>query len=100
MTRLPTGFTPLRFTFNTRFYKSNRMQSSNDLKELRFKIRELEGQIKGTSDREERTAMLNLLAARQHKEVLLRQSEKITYHACPLACDVNSPSVPDGNNPR
>ena len=49
------------------------MQSLNELEKLQPKIEELEGQIKGTKDQAERTAMLNLLAGRQQEKVLLMQ---------------------------
>ena len=52
------------------------MQSSGELEKVRNKIEELEGQIKGTTDQGERTAMLNVLAAMRQKEVLLMQGEQ------------------------
>ena len=52
------------------------MQSSDELEKLRTKIEELEGQIKGTKDQAETTAMLNVLAAMRQEKVLLMQREQ------------------------
>ena len=52
------------------------MQSSSELVELRSEIAELKERIKGTTDISNQTAMLNVLAGMQQKELLLMQGEQ------------------------
>ena len=52
------------------------MQSSSELVELRSEIAELKEQLKGTTDLAKQTAMLNVLAGMQQKELFLMQGEQ------------------------
>ena len=52
------------------------MQSSDELEKLRTKIEKLEKQIEDTEDQAQKTAMLNVLAGMQQKELFLMQGEQ------------------------